>query len=218
MAQQPAVEATLINRVSAMTLVIPIRQELTEALVLGPPPRYDPSLPKVRPVDNLRTILTAVQYLAASGEENALNQVATIHYARWVVINEGQDLLFCANFDTSFDQYLSDFMTIANRHPTKEHPEYVPWMDYVWSPCVGYPGGDIDAFIDWARSWQIPTTLFFPTISDVTVRDIAWLRKFKHLFDGFDEDVQSASWPPELWERYQRFKREVNDIDVTVVV
>jgi len=43
------------------------------------------------------------------------------------------------------------------------------------------------------------------------------LRKFKHLSDLFDCDTQSEEWPPSLKQRYERFKREVNSIDVGVV-
>lgn len=217
---EPSVEATTINRVSAMTLIIPIKQELTAPLMLGPPPGFDRSAAPVRPVDNLRTILMAIQALAAEGKSNALNEVATIHFARWVVINGGQDLLFCANYDTSLDQYLSDFMTIANRRPTRKDPHHVPWMDLLWGNCVDYPGGEVTAFVEWARGWQLETTLFFPSISDLTLRDIAWLRKFKHLFDGFDEFAQEVApplWPKELREEYESFKEQVNAIDVTIV-
>ena len=210
---EPSIKSTTINRVSALTLLIPIKQELTAPLVLGPPPRFDTSAAPVRPLDNLRTIVAAIQAYVAEGKDNALNQIATIHYARWVIVNDGQDLLFCANFDSSFDQYLSDFMVIANRHSEND----VPWMDLLWGNCVGYPGGEATHFISWARSYQIETTLFFPTISDLTVRDIAWLRKFKHLYDTFDQEVQTDDWPPELKKKYEAFKRDVNAIDVSVV-
>ena len=71
------------------------------------------------------------------------------------------------------------------------------------------------------EAWLVPTTLFFPSIPDITVRDIAWLRKFKHLFDDFDEAAQKIpadTWPEELREIYEKLKREANQIDLAVVV
>jgi hypothetical protein len=211
---EPAVVETTVNRVSAMTLVIPIKQELVPPLVFGLPPRIDPTAPPVRPLENLLTAFAVVQQLNATRTPMGLNEVATIHFARWVIINEGQDLLFCANFDTSLDQYLTDFMVIAN---TKRSP----FMDLIWSNCVDYPGSEPTAFIAWARRWMVPTALFFPTISDVTVRDIDWLRQFKHFHDDFDrlaQEIPAEEWPPALRRAYEAFKRRVNSIDLAVVL
>ncbi len=216
---QPSVVETTIDRVSAMTLIIPIKQELVQPLTVTVDHNGTPVLgmgdgPFVRPVENLVLAFEAVKELVATRTPMGLNQVATIHFARWVVINEGSDLLFCANYDTSLDQYLSDFMIIANT-------KHAPYMDMIWGNCVDYPGSEPTTFIKWARSWLVPTTLFFPSIPDVTVRDIAWLRKFKHLFDEFDEfaqEVPAETWPAELREKYEKLKRDANQIDLAVVL
>ena len=220
---------TTINRVSAMTLIIPIKQGYTAPLILfeqqpehpnGPPYYYDEEAVPVRYVDNLYTVFNGVQRLAAMGTPSALNQVATIHYARWVIFDSEQKLLFSANYDTSLDQYLRDFMDIANVHPTKEDPNHIPWMDFVWGPLLDYPGSQVDEFIAWARSWQIDTTFFFPTISDFTVRDIAWLRQFKHYFDDFEarmNEIPLRDWPPQLLKEFETFKQQINGLDVQVV-
>ena len=210
---------TTIGRVSAMTLIIPIRQDLEPPLVIGKGEDGYPAIsvgdgPKVRAVENLRVAFGAVAQLVESGKPMALNEVATIHFARWVIINEGRNLLFCANFDTSLDQYLTDFMIVANKPSA-------PYMDIVWGYCVDYPGTEPTAFVAWARRWLIDTTLFFPTIADVTVKDIAWLRQFRHLFtrfDGFAQTVPPDRWPPELLNQYRQLKRAANSIDLSVVI
>lgn len=210
---------TTIGRVSAMTLIIPIRQDLVPPLVTRPGEDGSPVVsigtgPPVRPVENLRTALSAVAELVAASQPMGLNQVATIHFARWVIINGGRDLLFCANFDGSLDQYLTDFMVVAN---TRE----APYMDIVWGTCVDYPGSEPTAFVAWARRWLIDTTLFFPTIPDLTIKDIAWLRQFRHLFCAFDRAAQMVpddSWPPELLAHYRQLKTATNAIDLSVVI
>ena len=130
---QPSVVETTIGRVSAMTLVIPIKQELVQPLTVTTDSSGAPVLglgdgPFVRPVENLVLAFEAVKQLVATRTPMGLNQIATIHYARWVVINEGSHLLFCSNFDTSLDQYLSDFMIIANT-------KHAPYMDMIWGNC-----------------------------------------------------------------------------------
>lgn len=213
------VAETTVGRVSAMTLIIPIRQGLEPAFVVGKGADGYPTLqrgdgPWVRPVENLQTVLGAVAMLADAHVAMGLNEVGTIHFARWVIINEGQNLLFCANFDSSLDQYLTDFMVIAN-------PPQAPYMDALWGLCVDYPGGEPTTFINWARRWQINTTLFFPTISDVSVRDIYWLRQFRKLFTDFDrvaQEVPANQWPAELRVAYEKLKAETNSIDLSVII
>jgi hypothetical protein len=210
---------TTVGRVSAMTLIIPIRQDLVPPLQIEPGPDHLPVIsigdgPPVRAVENLLKSFEAVKQLVAARQPMGLNQVATIHFARWVVINEGQDLLFCANYDTSLDQYLTDFMVIANT-------PHGPYMDIVFGNCVGYPGSEPTGFINWARSWLVETNLFFPTISDVSVKDIDWLRKFRHFyteFDRFAQEVPSCEWPAGLHEKYEDMKRRINAIDLSVVI
>lgn len=206
-----------VGRVSAMTLVFPIKQDLAPPVVVevenGVPTIRLGDGPPVRPSENLQTAFEAVKLLVASGIPSGLNQVATIHFARWVIINGGQDLLFCANYDTSLDQYLTDFMVIANT-------KHAPYMDLVFGNCVGYPGSEPTAFINWARSWQIDTSLFFPTIPDVSVKDIDWLRQFRHIyaeFDAFAQEVPGEQWPPDLLAKYNEMKSRINAIDLSVV-
>lgn len=207
-----------VGRVSAMTLIIPIKQELAPPVVVEVSEDGIPTIklgdgPPVRPAENLKTALDAVKLLVASGIPSGLNQVATIHFARWVIINDGQDMLFCANYDTSLDQYLTDFMVIANT-------KHAPYMDLVFGNCVDYPGGEPTAFINWARSWQIDTSLFFPTIPDVSVKDVDWLRQFRHFYTQFDsvaQEVPADEWPPKLLEKYNELKSNINAIDLSVV-
>lgn len=202
-------------------MVTDIRQGFTVPFrlqPLGPDPNGAP----VRYVDNLRLALAAVAATTQTGHWIVLDDIATIHFARWVILPGNQQLLFATNFDGSWDQYLHDFTTIANTgKPTPDNPNGVPWLDLVWGNCDGWPGtGDFSRFTAWVSEHMVETTLFYPTISDVTIRDVAWLRKFRHLFASFDEKVLTVdrrTWPRELLAAYDEFKTAVNRIDVTDV-
>ncbi len=214
-----SITETTVGRVSAMTLIIPIRQGLEPPFVVGRGADGYPTLqvgegPWVRPAENLRVVLGAVAALAGAHVAMGLNEIGTIHYARWVIIDDGRNLLFCANFDSSLDQYLTDFMVIANT------PQ-APYMDALWGRCIDYPAGDPTTFIDWARRWQVDTTLFFPTISDVSVRDIYWLRQFRKLFTDFDrvaQEIPADRWPADLHTEYQKLLAKANSIDLAVII
>jgi hypothetical protein len=216
-----AATPTTVNRVSEMTMVTSIRQGLTAPLRTQPF-GFDADAAPVRYVDNLRLALAIVASKTQTGVPIVLDDIATIHFARWVILPGNQQLLFTTNFDGGWDQYLHDFTTIANSgKPTPDNPNGVPWLDLVWGNCDGWPGtGDFGRFTGWVRQHMVQTTLFYPTVSDVTIRDVAWLRIFRRLFTSFDEKVLTVdrrTWPPDLLAAYDEFKSAVNQIDVTDV-
>ena len=59
----------------------------------------------------LRSVLFVVdrfgRYLFTNG---SLGGTATIHFARWQIINNNKDLLFLSNYDGSWESYLGDFV------------------------------------------------------------------------------------------------------------
>jgi len=72
--------------------------------------------------------------------------VVTIHFARWVIIDNGKRLLFQSKFDGSWENYMGDFV------------DKVGWgLDAVWSNTIGYPSAgmqDIDSFKRFIRDRQ----------------------------------------------------------------
>ena len=54
---------------------------------------------------SLRQVLGALQV----SPDSPIKQISTIHFARWVVIDNDQRLLFTSNFDGSWETYLRDF-------------------------------------------------------------------------------------------------------------
>lgn len=83
----------------------------------------------------------------------------TIHFARWVLIDQGRRFIFLSNFDGSYDEYLGDF--IDNNG----------WgLNAIYSNSKGYPrtkyvfwGGSykIGEFLAWGRHYQIPTQAWY---------------------------------------------------------
>jgi hypothetical protein len=217
------VRAGMSGRVSEMTNIVAIKQGFTTKLGhseqgIG----LLPDEPPVRYVDNLRFALRLVTDETKKGIWIVLDDIATIHFARWVILPGDQQLMFTANFDGGWEQYIHDFVTVANSgKSTPDNQSATKWMDLVWGNCVGYPGTkDFPAFLAYIEANMVETTLWYPTITDVTVRDISWLRQFRQLFAAFEEDalrVNRESWPPQLLAAYDGFKAQVNRIDVTDV-
>lgn len=210
----------MAGRVSEMTHVAAIKQGLTSQLTVKDAKILaDPTAPPVRWVDNLRFVLGLVELNASFGNPTPLDDIATIHFARWVVLPGDEQLLFTSNFDGSYEQYIHDFVYVANSGVETPHNSTgAKWMDAIWGHCVGYPGTtDFEAFLDYIESGLIDTTLWYPTIADVTVRDTAWLQKFRRCFVEFDQAFQSvprSEIPADVLAAYDRMKAAITTIDV----
>lgn len=119
----------------------------------------------------LRTVLRTIDLLARyEYNQGHLGGIATIHYARWVLIEDGRRLVFFSNYDGSWESYLGDFVDKAHVGLTS-----------IWSNTEGFPrtkwlitegATDEDNFKAWTRSHQIATPLWYSAYPELTVRNI----------------------------------------------
>jgi deferrochelatase/peroxidase EfeB len=106
-----------------------------------------------------------------------LGDIATIHFARWVMLPGSRDLIFFSNFGGSWESYLEDFITKAHEGLTA-----------VWSNTVGFPrtenlfqkgATDGERFKRYARRSMLPTPFWFsayPTLTTDNIRTNAAIR------------------------------------------
>jgi hypothetical protein len=97
--------------------------------------------------------------------EGQFSGLSTIHFARWVLIDGGDNLLFESNYDGSWENYIDDFGDHA-----------ASGMNAVWANCVDFPRKgclDIEAFKEGIRKYQHPAQFFYSAYPRQTVRNIA---------------------------------------------
>jgi len=112
----------------------------------------------------LRFFLFIGQFNKASAT-GQLSGLSTIHFARWVLIDDGNTLLFESNYDGSWESYIDDF----GDHVATS-------MNAVWGNCEGFPKGgclDIEYFKQLIRSHQHPAQVFFSAYPNQTVKNIS---------------------------------------------
>jgi hypothetical protein len=119
----------------------------------------------------LRFVLFAIDWLAANKfYTGSLGGIPSIHFARWMIIDQGRRLLFFSNFDGSWENYLGDFIDRAHQGLTG-----------VWSNTDGFPksqflvnGGATNEqlFKNWTRYHQIPTQVWYTANPQLTVQNI----------------------------------------------
>ena len=96
--------------------------------------------------------------------------IPTIHFARWIMMDDNKHMLFFSNFDGSWQQYLGDFIDKSG------------WgLTGIWSNSENFPktnflftGGAYDAehFLAWSRYYQIPTSVWYCAYPNLSIKNV----------------------------------------------
>lgn len=120
---------------------------------------------------SLKVVLTLINWSARIlYNKGNLGGITSIHFARWVFIDNDRGLLFNSNYDGSWESYLGDFTDKAAEGLTA-----------VWSHTEGFPTAknlikqgarDERNFKEWARAHQIITHVWYSAYPTLSVSDI----------------------------------------------
>lgn len=137
----------------------------------------------------LRLVSFGARHLFSRGN---LAGVKTIHFARWVVLNERRRVIFASNYDGSLESYMDDFI------------DKVYWgLNAVFSNGAGYPktrwllfGGSRDeqAFKDFLRVHQVPTQVWYAAHPQLTARNLENNAKIRQGLSGEMDAVAAQQW------------------------
>ena len=110
----------------------------------------------------------AAKYIYGRGY---LTRVQTIHFARWVFLDDNRRVLFCSNYDGALESYMDDFVN------------KVAWgLNLVFSNGVGYPstrflikdGAEQEGkFKRYLRNRQQATQVWYKAYPGLTARDLS---------------------------------------------
>src|SRR5580765_700795 len=99
-----------------------------------------------------------------------LARVPTIHFARWVFLNDKKRMIFASNYDGSLDSYMDDFIN------------KVGWgLNLAFSNGIGYPNTnwlvldgskDEQKYKSVLRRHQLPTNVWYKAYPGLTVFDL----------------------------------------------
>jgi Dyp-type peroxidase family len=93
----------------------------------------------------------------------------TVHFARWIFLNNNRRLLFLSNHDGSWSSYLGDFSDQG-------------WgVTSIWSNTEGFPPArflfgagcrDIDAYAQWSRQHNVYAQVWYSAYPDETILNL----------------------------------------------
>ena len=137
----------------------------------------------------LRSTDFLAPYLFSKGK---LSGIPTVHFARWLIINEGRQMLFLSNYDGNSEDYLRDFIHIAAKQLT-----------LMFCHTQGYPrtrlmvfGGakDAEGFMNWARYKQIITNVWYSANPQVSVMNVYQNNKIRNGLYGSMTEAEAKKW------------------------
>lgn len=122
-----------------------------------------------------------------------LTRVRTIHFARWVFLDERKRLFFASNYDGSLESYMDDFIN------------KVAWgINLVFSNGIGYPRTDWlikrgarneQVYKRVLRRHQLPTDVWYKAYPGLTVVD---LERNSRIREGIERptmsDMEAREW------------------------
>jgi hypothetical protein len=137
----------------------------------------------------LRSTDFLAPYIFTKGK---LSGIPTVHFARWLLVNEGKQMLFLSNYDGNSENYLRDFINIAAKQLT-----------LLFCLAQGYPktwlmvfGGARDAenFMAWARYRQVITNVWYSANKEVSVMNIFQNSKIRNGICGTMKEAEAQKW------------------------
>jgi len=142
------------------------------------------------------TILGVLQGIAFAARHvfnrGSLAGVKTIHFARWVFLDEGRRVFFASNYDGSLESYMDDFI------------DQISWgLNIVFSNGFGYPktrwlvlDGSRDelAFKHYLRRHQVPTHVWHSAYPRLTAANVARNEKIRKGLHGDMGREEAAEW------------------------
>lgn len=119
-----------------------------------------------------------------------LARIQTIHFARWVFMDERQRVLFCSNYDGSHESYMDDFVNKA------------AWgLNLVFSNGFGWPRTDWlikggarheMPFKHYQRRHQLPTQVWYKAYPGLTLSDLERNRRIREGVEADEMNEQQA--------------------------
>jgi hypothetical protein len=141
----------------------------------------------------VNVVLFATNYAARHVFNHAdLAGIKTIHFARWVYLDDQRRVIFCSNYDGSLESYMDDFI------------DKVAWgLNATFSNGYGYPrtrwlffdgARDELAFKQLLRSHQHPTEVWFAAYPNLTARNVENNAQIRAGLYGRMTDAQAEAW------------------------
>mgnify|MGYP006269493085 CR=1 FL=1 len=112
--------------------------------------------------------------------------IPTIHFGRWLMIDDSQRMLFLSNYDGSWESYIGDFVDKAANG-----------LDAFWSGGLGWRDAatlDIELFKEGIRCHQTRASYFYSAYPDASVVNIGRARELARAYALNVDEASAREW------------------------
>jgi len=142
------------------------------------------------------TLRLALWLIGESGAKRSrpgfIDEIGSIHFARWLRLPGTDRLVFLSNYDGSWQSYLEDFIARLQQG-----------LSSVWSNTRDFPkttklrfegAADGARFKRWARRQQVPTRFWYSAYPQLTTQRIRTNAAIRHGFASASTEDEAAEW------------------------
>lgn len=130
----------------------------------------------------LGAVLAAVEAQAKRlSPPGSLTGISTIHFVRWVILDEGRNLLMVSDYDGAWENYIDEFAEMI-----------LSGLDAIWGGAVDAPpdgARDLPAFKDFLRTHQVPARVFYSAYPGTTTLNIPANRELARALPSLTLDL-----------------------------
>jgi len=117
-------------------------------------------------VQRVKAVMAAIDsYAKRLSPPGSLIGISTIHFVRWLLVDDDRRLIMLSDYDGSWENYIDEFAEMI-----------LSGLDAIWETSFGYPldgARDLPAFKRFLRSHQVAAEVFFSAYPDLTVLNVA---------------------------------------------
>jgi hypothetical protein len=115
--------------------------------------------------NRVRAVMAGIDaYARRLSPPGSLSGISTIHFVKWLVIDNGRRLLMVSDYDGSWESYIDEFAEMI-----------LSGLDAIWETSYGFPpdgARDVPAFKRFLRLHQVASEVFFSAYPETTVLKI----------------------------------------------
>lgn len=116
-------------------------------------------------VERVRAVMAAIDGFAMRlTPPGSLVGIATIHFVRWILIDNGRRLMMVSDYDGSWESYIDEFAEMI-----------LSGLEAIWENAIGFPpdgARDLPAFKRFLRNHQVPSDAFYSAYPEETVLNL----------------------------------------------
>jgi hypothetical protein len=115
--------------------------------------------------NRVRAVMSAIDsYAKRLAPRGSLLGISTIHFVRWLVIDNGRRLMMVSDYDGSWESYIDEFAEMI-----------LSGLDAIWGTALAFPpdgARDLPAFKRFLRNHQVPAEVFFSAYPAETILNV----------------------------------------------